>query len=424
MSGRKEDRHRGADERHMHPGVAPAVPPGIIAYRAISYRVMRDIRSLFPTDVPVPADMMIGRRGDVEEIAGALARGTNIVLVGSRRTGKTSVAEAVLDRLRRSGSYTASIDLFRRRDAMDLAEGIAQAVLANRSAIRRLLNKIRDTAGAAADAATITATARIQAELGDAVELALRPGTGARDAGLALRAALELPQRIAVADKVPVVMFLDEFQDISSPAHPFGDPDRITKQMRAIFQRSPDVSFLFAGSIEHVMRDLFGPADRALSQFGSFRALSTITHDEWRSGLASRLKQANVTADEPALQELVKLGDGHPRSTMLIAREAVAACTEGRLSASEVQVGWEMALTSDRLRHEQTLERIKLTKHALAVATRVARGGHPYTGLPPSAVHRALRALEIAGLADSPARGQWRIDDPLLREYIARLPGR
>jgi hypothetical protein len=29
--------------------------------------------------------------------------------------------------------------------------------------------------------------------------------------------------------------------------------------------RSPHVSILFAGSIEHVMRDLFAPGDRALS---------------------------------------------------------------------------------------------------------------------------------------------------------------
>lgn len=388
---------------------------------------MRDIRSLFPTDDPVPADMMIGRRGDVDEIAQALASGVNVVLAGPRRTGKTSVAEAALEQLGQSGLYTASIDLFKRRDAMDLAEGFAQSILANRGAIRRLLAGIRNTAGAAADAATVTATARVQAELGEAVEVALRPNVATRDPGQALRSALELPQRIATADKTRVVVFLDEFQDIASPAHPFGDPDRLTKQMRAIFQRSPDVSFLFAGSIEHVMRDLFGPSDRALSQFGSFRELSPITDGEWRAGLEARFAQAEVTVDAPALDTLLTLGDGHPRSMMLIAREAVAAAwssTSGRVSASEAQAGWEMAISSDRLRHEQALERIKLTKQALAVAMRVARGQPPYPGLPPSAAQRALRALETAGFVESPARGRWRIGDPLLRAYIARLPGR
>jgi hypothetical protein len=389
--------------------------------------MMRDIRSLFPTDDPVPAGMMIGRGHDVEDIVRALANGTNIVLAGPRRTGKTSVGEAAMAQLRAAGLYTATIDLFKRRDAVDLAEGLVESVLANRGAIRRLLARARGTAGAALDVASLTATARIQAELGEAVELALRPGIGERDPHRALRSALELPQRIATADDRRIVVFLDEFQDLASPAHPFGDPDRLTKQMRAIFQRSPDVSFLFAGSIEHVMRDLFGPADRALSQFGSFRALSPITESEWRAGLTSRFEEASVTLHADALDLLLAHGDGHPRSMMLIAREALAATFASQrdhTSASEVQVGWEMALASDRLRHEQVLERIKLTKHALVVATRVARGQPPYPGLQPSAVQRALRTLEIAGLLDSPARGHWRIDDPLLREYIARLPGR
>jgi predicted AAA+ superfamily ATPase len=61
---------------------------------------MRDIRSLFPTDDPVPAGMMIGRGHDVEDIVRALADGTNIVLAGPRRTGKTSVGEAAMAQLR------------------------------------------------------------------------------------------------------------------------------------------------------------------------------------------------------------------------------------------------------------------------------------------------------------------------------------
>jgi hypothetical protein len=388
---------------------------------------MRDIRRLFPTDDPVPAAMMIGRRRDVEEIADALVAGTNIVLAGPRRTGKTSVGEAALARARRAGLYVATVDLFRRRDASDLAEGLAAAVLANRGTLRRLLARVRDAAGTALDAATLTASARLQAELGEAVEFAFRPGLAARDPDRALAAALELPERIAVADRKRVVVFFDEFQDIAGPSRPFGEPDRLTKQMRAIFQRSPHVSFLFTGSIEHLMRDLFGPGDRALSQFGAFRALSPITPEEWRRGLASRFDQADLPIEAGALALLVELGGGHPRATMLIARESLTAALAAKrdgIQEPEVRAGLELALSADRLRHEQALERIKLTKHAQTVAMRIARGQRPYPGLAPSAAQRALRALELAGFVDSPARGEWQVADPLLRHYLAQLPGR
>ncbi len=387
---------------------------------------MRDIRVLFPTDGPVPPNMMIGRRADVEQVSAALVAGTNIVLAGPRRTGKTSVAEAALAGARRAGLYTASVDLFRRRDAGDLAEAIAEAVIANRSALKRLLARARGAAGTALDAATLTASAHARAELGEAVDLAFRPGLAARDPDRALAQALELPQRIASADGVRVAVFLDEFQDVASPARPFGDPDRLTKRMRAVFQRSSSVSFLFAGSIEHLMRDLFGPNERALSQFGSFRALSPITEHAWRAGLTSRFRQADKPIDSDAVDLLVGLGDGHPRSTMLVSRETLTAALAGgrdRVAEPEVRVGFDLALTSDRLRHEQALEQIRLTKHAQTVAMRLARGRKPYPGLAPSAAQRALRALELAGLIDSPARGVWRVTDPLLRRFLAELPG-
>jgi hypothetical protein len=389
--------------------------------------MMRDIAELFPTDDPVPANMMIGRGRDVEEIAAALVAGTNVVLAGPRRTGKTSVAEAALARARCAGLYTATVDLFRRRDASDLAEGLAEAVLANRAALRRLMVRAREAAGTVLDAASLSASAHAQAELGEGVELARRPGRAAREPTRALAAALELPERIASADGRRIAVFLDEFQDIASPGRPFGDPDRVTKQMRAIFQRSPHVSFLFAGSIERLMRDLFGPSDRALSQFGTFRPLSPITEREWRTGLSARFEAATTAIEDGALALLVELGAGHPRSTMLIAREALTAALTAdhdRIREHEVRAGFELAVAADRLRHEQALERIKLTKHAQAVAMRIAREQRPYPGLAPSAAQRALRALELAGLIDSPARGQWRVTDPLLRNYLAGLPGR
>ena len=73
-----------------------------------------------------------------------------------------------------------------------------------------------------------------------------------------------------------MVVFFDEFQELASPGEPYGDVDRLTKRMRAIFQRSSGVSYLFAGSIEHLMRELFTPMHRVLHQFGGFQELRPI----------------------------------------------------------------------------------------------------------------------------------------------------
>ena len=90
---------------------------------------------LFPSDSPIPASQLIGRRDDVRELATRLEAGTHLIVAGPRRTGKTSVCEAALGRARRRGAYVAKLDLFRVSDAAELAEALATAVIANRSGV-------------------------------------------------------------------------------------------------------------------------------------------------------------------------------------------------------------------------------------------------------------------------------------------------
>ena len=53
---------------------------------------------LFPTDSPIPAGQLIGRREDLTELTTRLEAGTHLIVAGARRTGKTSVCEAALAR--------------------------------------------------------------------------------------------------------------------------------------------------------------------------------------------------------------------------------------------------------------------------------------------------------------------------------------
>src|SRR5919106_88233 len=98
---------------------------------------------LFPSDSPIPASQLIGRRDDVRELATRLEAGTHLIVAGPRRTGKTSVCEAALGRARRRGAYVAKLDLFRVADAAELAEALATTVIANRSGVHRMLRRAR-----------------------------------------------------------------------------------------------------------------------------------------------------------------------------------------------------------------------------------------------------------------------------------------
>ena len=175
---------------------------------------------LFPTDQPIPASQMIGRAADVHEVTTALEGGTNLVVAGPRRTGKTSVCEAALTRARRHGVYVCAVDLFRIADAAELAEALVSATLSNRAKAHQALVKARRFGRQALSAAQAAMTIKLTGELGEAVELALTPGLAAADPQRALAAALELPQRVAAADNRRAIVFFDVFQELANDRHP------------------------------------------------------------------------------------------------------------------------------------------------------------------------------------------------------------
>ena len=115
------------------------------------------------------------------------------------------------------------------------------------------------------------------------------------------------------------MVFFDEFQEVAGPQRPYGAPDRLTKRMRAIFQRATGVNYLFAGSLEHMMRDLFTPTHRALHQFGGFFDLRPIETDAWLEGLAERYAADDCTVAAGA----------EPRPTTRSRRAARTWCGEG-----------------------------------------------------------------------------------------------
>ena len=285
--------------------------------------------------------------------------------------------------LARQGLYTIAVDLFRIATAGELAEALVAAAISNRSALRRVLHQTAKAGRLVADALQTSAVMKSRVQLGEEIEIAFHPGIAS------------------------------------------GDPDRLTKRMRAIFQRSTGVSYLFAGSVEHLMRDLFTPVQRALHQFGGFHELRPITMDDWIGGLSERFAAGGCTVAERSLARIVEYGELHPRTTMLIAQKSHLTSVElgtRTIDLATVEQGMAAALAADRLSHEQAVERIRdMHKLGLVVAERLARGEPVYPNLQRGAVRRALEALRNAAIVESAGRGDWRFANPLLRRYLAGM---
>lgn len=378
---------------------------------------------LFPTDEPVAADQMIGRSGDVRRIATALETGQNLRILAPRRTGKTTVCDAALEQLRAKGWYAASVDFMQSAGAAGLAQDLTREILRCRPQLRRALSDVRNAWERIGDRLRVEATL----DLGDGVSIAFAPKAISRYPDEALQEALLLPQRVAERDGRPVALFLDELQELAAPAAPFGDPERLQARMRAVFQRSGQVGLLFAGSLDHSMRQIFRP-EAPLGGFGGSYALSDISPEEWEHGLAERFERASVAVDGALLARVVELGSGHPRTTMLIAAEAFGVVQEaggGELNAAAVSLAWARARSHDAERCRFVVERMRQLRVAkgadlaLRLARALAAGESPYAvDAHDQQISRALEALADIGIAEQLGRGSWRISDPILRAYL------
>jgi uncharacterized protein len=387
---------------------------------------MRDIgrapsAALFPTDRPLSPEAMIGRDDDVDRIAMALLGGGNAVLAGPRRTGKTTVADAALAVCARGEAYTVAVDLFEAPDAASLAHRLTIGLLDNRAPLRRAISDARRSGRSILETLRSTASYRAREDLGQDIEVTLELSLAERDPQKALLTSIRLAQQLAEADRRKVIVFFDEFQDIRSKR--FGDPDAVMGQMRAVLQRSGDVSVLFAGSIEHLMRDLFAPSDRALSQYGSFHELAPITAEQWRAGLRARLALDETEITDDALEHLIELGEGQPRATMLLAQQAHLICIEElarTVDNANVVQALTRALAAERLRHDQQIERIRVAgRYGERMAMRIATGSELYAGMQSGQASRALNSLRDIGLIERGDRhGQWFLTDLLLRRYL------
>ncbi len=381
-------------------------------------------RDLFPSEEPIrPPGKLIGRQSDLEELTSGLAHGLHRIVAAPRRTGKSTVCEATVAALRRRRFYTVSASLFRDTNAAALAETLAQETLANRSALKRLVERVRSLPSRALAGRSLTTVLRVRSELGDAVEIALEPTRTRRDPLQELSLALELPQRIAERDDRQLILFIDELQQLTSGA--YGDSEQVTQRLREALHDSPRVTCLFAGSVEHLMRDMFGNERRALYQFGGFHELSPITEEEWRQGLRERFEEDDCAVDEEALGLMVAAGEGHPRSTMLIAQQTHHSSVEEgtrHIDGTLAERGYRGALAADAGRHADLMDRIRaMGNTAVAVAVRLSHPRSPYEHLEKKAANRALNSLADASIVIRPGgRGSWALADPLFAAYVRR----
>jgi hypothetical protein len=284
----------------------------------------------------MPEERQIGRRPSIDALEARMDAVAHQWLIGPRRIGKTSVAKAVLARLRTKDVVALDVDLSK----LDIStpEGLAGEIARQGQAAgagapragRRLLRFVGRHGPGAGRVGERLKELGFDNE-GQALAAVSSLLASADDGAPGLGSVLEALGLHARATGRHVVILLDEVHLLADLA---GCEEEVARSAREI---DGPIVFIFAGSEEAAVRALREPG-RPLAPVGQEFHLPDIGTEDWLRGLGDRFEEAGMSIADEQLFAIVEASDGHPRRTMLIATYVHAAAAQSDRTATEVMV--------------------------------------------------------------------------------------
>lgn len=241
----------------------------------------------------------------------------------------------------------------------------------------------------------------------DGVDVAFQPGS---DNNVVLEDVLMLVEKLGERNKFVVV--LDEFQEIV-------DLEKgLDKYLRSVMQLQHNVNYIFLGSQESMMTEIFEKKKSPFYHFGILMRLPKIPYDDFFCYLSKRFAPIVPERPEQIVQEILSFTQCHPYYTQQLAFQ-VWNMLEQKSNVEKLVDHTVDELT--RL-HDFDYERIwmamnKTDRRILTVlAQNVASPLDSKRGIPTSTAFSALKRLSQQGYVIK--NEKYEIDDPFFARWI------
>ena len=266
------------------------------------------------------ADGLIDRENERAELLDSVRAGQAVMVYGPRRYGKTSLARAVEREVADEwGILAVHADLWGVSSIAGIV-GVLGRSYARVSGVFRVRRFLADLLGSVG----------FSVNLGQTLSVSYQGSATAEEERAALRALLEVPQRLASrAAGGRVLVVLDEFGEVLNVP---GEPDAL---MRSAFQASPDISFLFMGSKRSLMDGLFTDRRRPFYNFGRRMELGRLPYEPLGGYIEERFEAARRCVTPEAVDVLLDLSQGHPHRAQQLAFHAFRLARAGGEAADE-----------------------------------------------------------------------------------------
>jgi hypothetical protein len=148
-----------------------------------------------------------------------------------------------------------------------------------------------------------------------------------------MTAALDLPQKLSELKDKPVVMMLDDFQDVEDL-----EDGRVVDAMRQRFEEHEDATYVFAGNGGGTMWSMFEDGDGVLYKFAKSVDLGRIPDPEMQRFLVSRFRSRGGKLSESMAERIAGVSEGIPAYAQQIGHELFHISTAPERSDVEIAI--------------------------------------------------------------------------------------
>lgn len=370
------------------------------------------MKRLFLTGVPVTGDDMVDRDKELKELKSLMDMGQSVVIISPRRFGKTSLILESLDRLKKK-FFTVYIDLFRITTKRELAEAIIDGVFSNKK-LPNLVKKVRESW------LELLKKVEFKVVLED-FEATLKLLTADREEEL-LNHALDLPEQFSKKYGKPIIIAFDEFSEVARL-----DGDQLLRKMRSYFQLHKNAVYIFSGSHESLMNDIFTDKKAAFYKFARILTLDSIDRRAFEEYITSKFKSVGITIPSDSLDFILEKTACHPYYTLKVCQTLYLVNKDDKkvIDLKKTEESFYLSFLSERSYLDEVWAKIKSKKYLADVIRAVSDEKSPYEALKGRIdrqyIYNALSTLEDMGLVRKLARGDYRLIDPFLSVYLKKL---
>ena len=340
----------------------------------------------------VQDDFFTDRCVELQQMKSILNSENHLILISPRRFGKTSLVVKAVNELKRK---YIMLNMQSVVSVEDLANRLMKEIfrLYKFEKIKYLLKNFR-----------VVPTFSIN-PMTDGMDIAFQPMVDGR---VLIEDVFDLLQNVAVADDRIIVVF-DEFQEIKSI------DKNLDRLLRSILQLHRNINYIFLGSQESMMREIFEKKKSPFFHFGQLMKLDKIPYDDFKLYLFERLNFL-VDADK-ICDEILDFTKCHPYYTQQLASQVWEIGKQG-----EVEGVVKFAIVRLLEFHDLNFERIWLNFNNTdkRILQWLAQNNRPYAlvGVAQSTISSSLKRMVRDGYLIKPV--EYELEDPFFRDWILR----